>query len=46
MSKTHAENPPDGLECLVTMEDITAEDGNYGKHSLLRNRLDFYILSH
>jgi hypothetical protein len=21
--------PPDGLECLVTMEDITIEDGNY-----------------
>jgi hypothetical protein len=31
MSKEHAQTPPDGLECLVTMEDITAEDGNYGE---------------
>lgn len=23
--------PPEGLECLATMEDITLEDGNYGK---------------
>ena len=23
--------PPDGLECLATMEDITLEDKNYGK---------------
>jgi hypothetical protein len=22
--------PPDGLECLATMEDITLEDKNYG----------------
>ena len=26
---THGE-PPEGLMCLVTMEDITKEDGNYG----------------
>lgn len=23
--------PPEGLECMVTMEDITLEDGNYGE---------------
>lgn len=30
MSDTHG-TPPEGLECLATMEDITTEDGNYGK---------------
>ena len=28
-NSTHGE-PPEGLMCLVTMEDITKEDGNYG----------------
>jgi hypothetical protein len=29
MSKEHGK-PADGTCCLVTMEDITEEDGNYG----------------
>ena len=29
MSDSHGP-PPEGLECLATMEDITLEDGNYG----------------
>jgi hypothetical protein len=30
MSETHAK-PLDGMECYATLEDITEEDGNYGK---------------
>eukprot|EP00934_Nitzschia_sp_Nitz4_P005636 Nitzschia sp. Nitz4//NODE_293_length_29386_cov_71.949235//6647//7198//NITZ4_additional_000033-RA//1//CDS//3329531821//5626//frame0 len=29
MSATQHGPPPEGLECLATMEDITLEDGNY-----------------
>ncbi len=34
MSESHGP-PPDGLECLATMEDITMEDQNYGTLSIL-----------
>ena len=30
----HHGPPPDGLECMATMEDITLEDKNYGKDLL------------
>ena len=37
---THGE-PPEGHCCLCTMEDITKEDNNYGKHV---NSLDEYCI--
>ena len=33
MSTEHGE-PYDGMMCLCTMEDITIEDGNYGKQEV------------
>jgi hypothetical protein len=33
-SETHGQ-PPEGLCCLATMEDITIEDGNYGTSQCL-----------
>jgi len=36
MAGTTTHGPaPEGLECLVTMEDITIEDGNYGMFCLV-----------
>jgi hypothetical protein len=33
-SENHGQ-PPEGLCCLATMEDITIEDGNYGSSKCL-----------